>query len=194
MWVVLFLVSCGSLVVTGYYGNDEIVGKGRWLVLNNMQCENPEQYEIPIDITRKKLNRTCDAFSIHAHLDKDLDITYGFELIAKKEVDGGFKFYQKVTDQSFCEMLKKYTGDNYRQVLAKAKVDPPDCPIPKGEIVVEDHIMDYSELEETGMYGTFDICMYVTYMMQRVGCMRWLMRFERVNENDDDDDDDDDDY
>ncbi|KAJ8728748.1 hypothetical protein PYW07_006444 [Mythimna separata] len=189
MWVVLFLIHCGNLLVDGY-GNDEILGKGRWLVLNNLQCDDSENFAIPIEVSRRKINRTHDAFTFSATLDKDIDTTYGIEIMADKEVDGGFKFYQKITDQSFCEMAKKYTGDNFPQVLTQAKIDPPDCPIPKGEILIEDFVLDYRELEETGMYGTFDVCVYLTYMAQRVACMRWIVRFERTNEDDDDDDDD----
>ncbi|KAH9641834.1 hypothetical protein HF086_001550 [Spodoptera exigua] len=56
-----------------------MLGPGRWLVLNVMTCDNPEQYDLLFDISRKKINRTHDCFDIHINLDRVIDNTYAVD-------------------------------------------------------------------------------------------------------------------
>ena len=53
-------------------------------------------------------------------------------------------------------------------------------------------MLNYEQLEETGMYGKYDASAYITYLGQNVACTRWIVQFEKQRDDDDDDDDDDD--
>ena len=61
---------------------------------------------------------------------------FQLQIIANKEVDGGYKLHTTMNEDSFCNTVVKYAGDNWPLILAKAKVDPPECPIPPVTIII----------------------------------------------------------
>ncbi|KAH9641836.1 hypothetical protein HF086_001552 [Spodoptera exigua] len=63
---------------------------------------------------------------------------------------------------------------------------------PQGEFKITEFVVDYQQLEETGLYGTFDVTVFLLHEAHRIICTRWLVRFEKEHDDDDDDDDDDD--
>ncbi|XP_063895382.1 uncharacterized protein LOC110379775 [Helicoverpa armigera] len=189
MYVLRVLVFSSYVLLVKSIGFEEVAGKGRWLMLNILQCEDADDMEFNFDLTRRKINRTHDAFSFKVDFDREINETYGIEIVAYKEVDGGFKLYHQMQDESFCTFVKKYTGDNWEKFFKMANIDPPDCPIKPGEVKVVDFILDYKELEETGLYGVFDASNYMLDKGRRVGCVRLLTTFEKDDDDDDDDDD-----
>lgn len=71
------LAPLAPLVLPSYEVVLMFQGPGRWLVLNIHACDNPEQYEIKLDIIRKKINRTHDCFDFTIEIDKEIDFKYG---------------------------------------------------------------------------------------------------------------------
>ncbi|KAF9824723.1 hypothetical protein SFRURICE_010330 [Spodoptera frugiperda] len=166
-------------------------GEGRWLVLSMRDCEDADQYDIIMTSSRTKINRTHDSFNMHLDLDRELNSSYGIEVDIFKLIDGTFKFHHTMGGDDFCEFAKKHTGDNWNKLLALGGVDPPDCPIPTGEIKINEFIVDYQQMEKTGLYGTFDVIVYLLQEGHRIICTQWMLRFEKEHDDDDDDDDDD---
>ncbi|CAH0663746.1 unnamed protein product [Spodoptera exigua] len=177
-----------------------LMGPGRWLVLNVMTCDNPEQYDLLFDISRKKINRTHDCFDIHINLDRVIDNTYRsaneqtdylmIEIDVYQKVDGGFKYYQTIADESACKFLMRQAEANVKRLLASGNIDPPECPLQAGLIEIKNYVFDYRELPKTGVYGTFEAHAYIVYKGIRMGCTKVFLNFDE----DDDDEDDDDDY
>ncbi|CAH0663744.1 unnamed protein product [Spodoptera exigua] len=192
MSVALYFAFAFTVLFSTGYGDVELLGKGRWLVLTMMNCEDADQYDIILTSSRTKINRTHDSFNLHMDLDRELNSSYGVELVIYKEMDGGFKFHQTMGSDNFCDFVKEYTGENWSKLLSMAGVDPPDCPIPTGEFKITEFVVDYQQLEETGLYGTFDVTVFLLHEAHRIICTRWLVRFEKEHDDDDDDDDDDD--
>ncbi|CAH1634720.1 unnamed protein product [Spodoptera littoralis] len=193
MLLILYSVFTFGILFTTCSGDVELLGKGRWLVLTMMDCEDADQYDIILTSSRTKINRTHDSFNLHMDLDRELNSSYGVQLIIYKEMDGGFKYHQTMGSDNFCEYVKENTGENWSKLLTLGGFDPPDCPIPTGEFKINEFIVDYQQLEETGLYGTFDVTLHLLHEGHKIICTRWLVRFEKEHDEDDDDDDDDDD-
>ncbi|XP_035443134.2 uncharacterized protein LOC118271235 [Spodoptera frugiperda] len=191
MLLTLYSVFTFGALFTTCYGDAELLGEGRWLVLSMRDCEDADQYDIIMTSSRTKINRTHDSFNMHLDLDRELNSSYGIEVDIFKLIDGTFKFHHTMGGDDFCEFAKKHTGDNWNKLLALGGVDPPDCPIPTGEIKINEFIVDYQQMEKTGLYGTFDVIVYLLQEGHRIICTQWMLRFEKEHDDDDDDDDDD---
>ncbi|XP_063895390.1 uncharacterized protein LOC135118151 [Helicoverpa armigera] len=176
----------GIAVVIGFRGL--MLGPGQWLVLDIVPCDNPELYW-PVDISRQKINRTHDSFTISMDFDNELNFSYAGFVDAYQKLDGGFKFYQKIESDCTCTFLKKYAKENMERFLANAHYDPPDCPLPAGPFRVTNFVMDYTELPKHGVYGTFLANAYLVYKEEKVGCVKIILNFDERTEDDDDDDD-----
>ncbi|XP_035443133.2 uncharacterized protein LOC118271234 [Spodoptera frugiperda] len=189
---VLVLTVCVPFVISTLPGL--MLGPGRWLVLNMVHCDNPEQYDVLFDISRKKINRTHDCFDLDIKLDRVFNHSYALLIDVYQKVDGGFKYYQTISDDSACAFLMRQAEENVRKLLTLANIDPPDCPLRAGLISIKNYVFDYRELPRMGVYGTYEANAYFLFKGIRIGCAKVVLNFDQRNgEGDDDDDDDDDD-
>nr|XP_049697571.1 uncharacterized protein LOC110383489 [Helicoverpa armigera] len=168
-----------------------ILGPGRWLVLNIIECENPDQYEIMYNINRKKINRTHDCFNMNMELDRVINTTYAIHIDVYQEFDGRFNFYKKITDDCACSFVMTHAGVSAKRALTMANIDPPDCPLQPGPITINNFVMDYRELSRHSVYGTFQADVYLLYNKVRLACTRVIANFEYVDDEADDFDFDD---
>ncbi|KAJ8728745.1 hypothetical protein PYW07_006441 [Mythimna separata] len=163
-----------------------MLGPGQWLVEHIGQCENPETYEFVYEIIRKKINRTHDSYAIIFQCDREFNSSIGIQVDVFQEVDGGYKYFQTMTDKSACGFVKKYAEANLRRALSLANVDPPDCPFGPGPIIIRDFVMDYRELAKDAIYGTFQAYTFATFKKKKIGCVKIILNFDKRNDDDDD--------
>ncbi|KAJ8728749.1 hypothetical protein PYW07_006445 [Mythimna separata] len=192
MWIVVLLLTvlCSTSLLVNGFGNDWFIGKGQWQVKHIEECEKPEQYPHRIQINRRKINRTHDAFNAHIVTTTEINDTFGVQLVLYKEVDGGFRLIQQISNGYLCTFGKSFAGRNIQMLFEKAGIDPPDCPIPAGEYTIEDFVIDYRPIMSTSLYGDFQTYTYITYRGKRVACGRTHCRFERTRQDEDDGNDD----
>ncbi|CAD0203620.1 unnamed protein product [Chrysodeixis includens] len=183
MWKLFILCALSCSVVLVHALGNSLLGPGQWLVLNILQCDNPEQYELVMDGYRKKLNRTHDCFGFEVSSPAVFNTSYSISIDVYKKMDGGFKFYQTISDDCVCTFLMRHARENIERVLTMAGVDPPDCPIDPGFYTVENFVMDYTELPLNGVYGTYEVIVYLLLDEVKKCCIKGHLLFEN---NDDD--------
>ncbi|XP_030028089.2 uncharacterized protein LOC115445528 [Manduca sexta] len=185
--VILPLLLCAVPLVAAW-GATDMIGNGRWITKNVAKCPDDSKYTTKLEISRKKVNRTHDGFNLNGDLDFVLDNEHGIFIDACKYMDGGCKPYQTFADDCACCFLKKHAESNMVEIFTKAGIDPPDCPIPKGALVVKDYVFNYNALPEKGIYGTYDAKIYLLQPKvgenppEKIGCVLLTLQFE--NETD----------
>ncbi|XP_026736858.1 uncharacterized protein LOC113500311 [Trichoplusia ni] len=165
-----------------------LLGPGQWLVLNILECEDPEQYPMVFDAYRRKLNRTHDCFTGTFDSPYEVNSSYAIAVDVYKKMDGGFKFYQTIMDDCVCTFLMQHAKENIQRILSMSGVDPPDCPVKPGFYSVENFVMDYTELPLNGVYGTYEVVVFLTLDGRKMSCIKGHLLFENSDDDDEDDD------
>ncbi|KAL0879614.1 hypothetical protein ABMA27_003333 [Loxostege sticticalis] len=177
--MIKFLV-CGTIATCGLIiavTSLEILGPGRWDVLNVAQCDNPDQYEVQIFVHKKKFTRDKDCYNGNLTLVDRLDESYAIRIELCVTVDGGCKPYQNYSDDSFINYIKRYAQHNVEKALLMSGVDPPEFPMEPGVYHIENYVFDYCELLRTGVYGKYGTDVFLIKDGKNIGCMHYLLEF-----------------
>ncbi|XP_061717407.1 uncharacterized protein LOC133525164 [Cydia pomonella] len=159
-----------------------ILGTGRWSVQNVQDCENDEKYPATMHVRRFKLNRTHDAFNVDTYFGVDVDESFGIRIVIYKKVDGGFKLYMTLADNNLPRFVKAHSEKNIKYGLELAGLDPPDFPVPKGELHIKNFVINMDELAQEGMYGEFMGYGYIIKDLRDVACMKVYYKYEPADD------------
>ncbi|CAB3252552.1 unnamed protein product [Arctia plantaginis] len=168
------LLSGGLLMVE----SNSDVGPGKWNLIDITKCEE-EYHKFKFDIEKKKINRTHDGIDAYVTLDEDFTDQFAMRIDICKEVDGGCKQYQVITDESFVKFIYKYAKNNVRTCLEMGNIDPPEFPIPAGEYDIKEFIFNNDELPADGPYGEFAARGYMLRGSEEIGCIEVYAEFRK---------------
>ncbi|GBP59996.1 hypothetical protein EVAR_41278_1 [Eumeta japonica] len=147
-----------------------MLGPGLWIVRNMEMCPENDQYESPLEIIRKKINRTHDGFTAEYQLATDINTEAALDVTVFKQVDGGWKIFHSVVWENACEFFKKNSKENFSKILTAAD-QPDECPLVAGHYKIENFIFNYEDLPEQCVYGMFKVLAYLKVEGRKVTCL-----------------------
>ncbi|XP_023950545.2 uncharacterized protein LOC112054856 [Bicyclus anynana] len=160
-----------------------LIGSGIWSLIDVSKCDTVvDNVILDVPLEMYKVNYTHVGFRGEIDATMDIDDTFEMLIIVCKHMDGGCKHYVDIKD-GMEKLLKKLTEKNLRNLLLSAGIDPPEFPVPQGNRVIENFVMDYCELPTMGcIYGKYEAEAFFMKDEEKVGCLKVVLEYQQPEE------------